>query len=270
MPTTKYASSSPCRKYKKSVSPKCNDQSECEWKVGSGCMARVKSGRPLSSAVAARPSRRSETAKIYATHDNGARPYKVEVLDGGSKVNVYSNGWERKKMEDGSLYDMDRDDIEFQNSKLNSQDKLVISYNDVKKVHVPEHKEKHMPAEFGRGNTILLELGDQQTCVVIGDAIKEFPIKDKVIEYFSEIGNNDVPYPVLLGSENVYFLLHDNAFVPRSKFPAKQDWKSAYTIFYDKMKDISKPINGLIYRGFGNRKEEYKRAGIVLGKPIRT
>jgi hypothetical protein len=59
---------------------------------------------------------------------------------------------------------------------------------------------------------------------------------DKVDKYFSMVGRNDVPYPVLLGTENIYFMLEsDHSYIPRDMLPAnltKAQWEDAYTYFY--------------------------------------
>jgi hypothetical protein len=59
---------------------------------------------------------------------------------------------------------------------------------------------------------------------------------DKVDTYFSMVGNNDVPYPVLLGTENVYFMLeNDHCYISRDILPAhltKNQWEDAYMYFY--------------------------------------
>ena len=67
---------------------------------------------------------------------------------------------------------------------------------------------------------------------------------DKVDKYFSMVGRNDVPYPVLLGTDNVYFMLEgDHCYLPRDMLPAKltkAQWENAYTYFYGWVD----PING--------------------------
>jgi hypothetical protein len=61
-------------------------------------------------------------------------------------------------------------------------------------------------------------------------------MEDKVEQYFSMVGRNDVPYPVLLGTENVYFMLEDDhCYLPREMLPAdftKAQWENCYTYFY--------------------------------------
>lgn len=38
----------------------------------------------------------------------------------------------------------------------------------------------------------------------IGAKIYEFEMEDEVEHYFSMVGRNDVPYPLILGKKNVY------------------------------------------------------------------
>jgi hypothetical protein len=147
----------------------------------------------------------------YFTHDNGFRPFKVIVED--DKVNIY---------------------------KANKEDEyteLVKNYRRVKKVHVGRSTGgigDHTKAQEDKflGNSILLEFATK--CVFIGHEIYEFAMDDTIVKYFSKIGNNDVPYPVIVGSENVYFML-DRVYVDRIEFPEKMtnaDWEDSYRMFY--------------------------------------
>ena len=73
----------------------------------------------------------------------------------------------------------------------------------------------------------------------IGRDIFEFTMDDDFDAYYSLVGNNDVPYPVVVGSKKVYFML-DRATLPREAFTAKMtaaEWADAYTYFYG-MKDL--------------------------------
>ena len=84
----------------------------------------------------------------------------------------------------------------------------------------------------GKGNSILAELGSGRY-VFVGEQIYEFHVAagDVIEAYHSPIGNNDVPYPVAVGAEYLYFLLMgDHACVPRTLFDLKGD---LYRQFYD-------------------------------------
>ena len=80
--------------------------------------------------------------------------------------------------------------------------------------------------------------------VFIGHEIYEFKLKndDIVEEYYSAVGNNDVPYPVILGKKNVYYML-DKKYVQRKYFPKNMqsiNWESSYDKFYGKWVYIQK------------------------------
>ena len=75
------------------------------------------------------------------------------------------------------------------------------------------------------GNSILLKIGDKRY-VFIGHTIYEFSTKDEITEYHSPVGNNDVPYPVAIGKNYVYFMIED-VYVAKElfeDFPQKYTW----------------------------------------------
>lgn len=160
-------------------------------------------------------------SKNYLIHDNGGRPFKVEVY--GKIVEIYKG--EYPKTNNGSIdYDKAIDYSELVK-------KLVI-----KEVHVgqsPCISAADACGAFGKGNSILLHVSGNKY-IYIGHEIYEFSIEDEFEAYYSMIGNNDVPYPVLLGSKNVYFML-DHAYLPREVFKAKMksdDWADAYSFYF--------------------------------------
>ena len=135
--------------------------------------------------------------KFYDVIDNGRRPYRVYI--DGSTVSIYKD----------PSYD------------------ILIKKISVKKVYLGKGKSSAV------GNSILLHVSGNKY-VYIGHEIYEFQLEDTVDFYFSLIGNSDVPYPVLLGTEYVYFML-DRCYVPRTAFSPsmkKSDWEDAYQRFY--------------------------------------
>jgi len=141
--------------------------------------------------------------KSYDTLDNGGRPYRV-IID-GSNVSIY-NGTQKEDY----TYDYD---------------KLIRSVK-AKKVYLGGKKKE-------LGNSILLHLSGNKY-MYIGHEIYEFQMLDSVDSYFSLVGNSDVPYPVLLGTEYAYFML-DHCYVPRALFSPsmkKSDWEDAYQRYY--------------------------------------
>lgn len=163
-----------------------------------------------------------KAGKSYLTHENGARPYKVQVS--GKNVEIYKGEY-RRSLEDTKAIDYETMDY----------DKLVKKLT-VKEVYVG--KSPCIPSADWCGaptvgNTILLHVSGK-TYIHIGHGVCEFKIDDEVDAYYSLVGNNDVPYPVVLGTKYVYFLL-DNVMLPREVFKAKMnaaEWADAYTYFY--------------------------------------
>ena len=98
-------------------------------------------------------------------------------------------------------------------------------------------KGDHKPSESKKlnGNTVLLQFGDHKF-ISIQEHIFEFklPSNDKPVKYYSLVGRNDVPYPVLEGEKNIYFLLlEDVAYINKSKFPKDlKNFEDAYSYYY--------------------------------------
>ena len=99
---------------------------------------------------------------------------------------------------------------------------LIKEYKNVKRVFIGKSKKMNEEYRYWRewgpkfdGNTILVEIQSKRYCL-ISESIIEFSTKDTIEKYDSPVGNNDVPYPVAYGSENVYVLGFDkNQYVPK-------------------------------------------------------
>ena len=84
-------------------------------------------------------------------------------------------------------------------------------------------------------------------------------MEDEVDNYYSLIGNNDVPYPVLEGKTNVYFML-DYKYVPCSAFEIKMTpkmWEDAYAYYYGWLDPKTGETHGM---------EDMKKCGCALEK----
>lgn len=190
--------------------------------------------------------------KHYDIHDNGGRPFRVFVSDDGAskKVAIY------KDANTGTL----KEEVDY--SKL-------IKELTVKEVYVGKSRGNaagadHRPedANFFKGNSMLLHVSGNKY-VHIGSSIYEFQMDDKVEQYFSMVGRNDVPYPVLLGTENVYFMLEgDHCYLPRDMLPAltKTQWEDAYTYFYGWIN----PVDGQQRTDAERKKEALEKHAIKM------
>jgi hypothetical protein len=168
----------------------------------------------------AKGAKGAKGAKVYFIHSNGARPFRVEVS--GKNVEIYHGS--PAKLPDGTP---DYDRMEYTD---------LVKKLTVKEIYVGQSP--CIPAAdacgaFAKGNTLLLHITGN-TYVYVGETIYEFKMDDEVDTYYSLIGNNDSPYPVLLGTKNVYFML-DHQMMPREVFKAKMtdaEWADAYQYFF--------------------------------------
>jgi len=182
--------------------------------------------------------------KTYLISDNGSRPFLVAVKDKTAKIFkigkdiATSSFWSDVK--DYYYTDLIK---EFKCNKIfipKGYDGVDISNGILK-----DYK------NF-RGNSVLLLVKDKY--IYIGREIYEFKIGDEIIEYYSPIGNNDVPYPVAIGKENIYFML-DKSYVPIKYFEGlkKIDLIDAYSYYYGYLGEIalgkySKNLKGIYYK----------------------
>lgn len=164
--------------------------------------------------------------KICIIHDNGGRPFKVLIEDG--VVSIYKS----------TAKDIEESEESQSSGHKQNYSKLIASYIP-KDIYIGkssgaykfcDHSKKDAP--LFDGNTLLLHLGEKN-CIFIGEKIYQFKMEDDIEAYYSPVGNNDVPYPLVVGKEWVYFML-DKKRVPRSQFPKGQEWEDAYSLFYGK------------------------------------
>jgi len=148
----------------------------------------------------------------FVTHDNGSRPFVVYVT--GKKATVYRQKWDMKK------------NITVQNSSPTLQFTFKKLFPSQKS---PWAKLPYL--SFQKGNSLLFQLTDN-TFLYIGEKIGQFKSQkgDKILKYFSDIGNNDVPYPYAVGEKYIYFLI-ENAVMPRESIGSLN--KDLYAQLYE-------------------------------------
>lgn len=153
----------------------------------------------------------------YITHDNGGLPFAV--IDYGSRVVVFRQKYD----EDSEMYVRESKPV-FQSPYKRiwvGKDPLGITYD--------------WDPAFMTGNTILLQTAANRY-VFIGERIYSFSLEtgDAVVTYVSPVGNNDVPYPYIIGKTHTYLLLDggrglDPSVIPNEALDLKID---AYAQFY--------------------------------------
>lgn len=148
--------------------------------------------------------------KTYFTHFNGGRPYLVYI-----------------KNKNVAIYNLP-ENVMIDNQMFNENDCNWMYINLVKKYKAKEVFIGKSPliamtkysggyGKYFDGNTILLELKNKNY-VYIKDEIQKIKINDKIKEYYSFVGNNDVPYPMAIGEKNVYFFTYPRGYLPLSEF----------------------------------------------------
>ena len=145
--------------------------------------------------------------KHYFIHENYSRPFVVFINK--NKVDVYKQSKEN--------YDEKPD--------VNTYNKLVKSFN-ASKVFIgksPKIAMTKFSGGYGKkydGNTILLHLKQNDYVLISGIGLQNFKLKnDKIVKFYSPLGNNDVPYPFALGNKNYYFFVYPDGYLHKSLFP---------------------------------------------------
>ena len=149
--------------------------------------------------------------KGYLTHNNGARTYFIQIIN-NNKIII------RRNDDNDGTYN-----------------EIIKKYN-VIKIIAGKGIGIFTASESKKfdGNTVLLQL-TKNKYVYIGDKIYEFIMLDEFKKYHSLLGNSDVPYPVLIGTEYIYFML-DGLYVLKELVKTdNNDYENAYGIFYKEL-----------------------------------
>lgn len=147
--------------------------------------------------------------KKYYIHDNGGRPFLVQICK--DKINIYQSS--------GKDYDQYMNDDE---KYVNIYDKLILTISPYEKVFIGKDTNEmlNISRKLQNGNTILIKQPDKQdkhTYIFVGnDGIYSFEPHEEIKKYVSPIGNNDVPYPYAVDNKN-YYLMLDGVYIPKDE-----------------------------------------------------
>ena len=169
--------------------------------------------------------------KTYYTHDNGGRPFKVQI--DSKRVSIYKK----------SSYDQE-------------YSILVKTFRAIKKIFIgksPENSRTKFSGGHGKqfdGNTILLYLGtkhDRYRYVYVGEKIFSFTTDLRIKKYISPVGNNDVPYPYAIDKNDTHYLITEGVFLAFGKMKDSRGnmYDDPYSYFYD-VKRITPEIGSTI------------------------
>jgi hypothetical protein len=163
----------------------------------------------------------SSKNKIYVIHDNYYRPFIVVVNN--ESISVHK-----------------------QNGKNSIYEEIVTKIP----TFIGYWLGFDSSTDKNNGNSILVKVTSNKY-IYVGPEIYSFYADDKIIDYVSPIGNNDAPYPVAYGTENIYFML-DKVYGPKDNFTCEATVANA--------EDIYGEFYGHIICENGMRKKESKRA----------
>ena len=119
----------------------------------------------------------------YKIHDNGARPFTITDYSTDKYIIINDN----------------RDIKAFTNMKF--------SYLEIF-IGKDTHNKNY------NGNSIIIKVGLERY-IYIGCNMYEFMTDDPIVDYISEIGNSDVPYPYAIGEKNIFLML-ECVFFPKN------------------------------------------------------
>jgi hypothetical protein len=151
-------------------------------------------------------------ARTYEIHDNGGTPFLV--TDTGSSIKV-------SKQE----FDLNTD-----------------TYKAPKHAYTTDYTRIFIGGTGAeKGNSIVAERADG-TFVFVGWKIQSFKLQkgDEPVSYKSPIGNNDVPYPYLVGKTHTYLMIEEKV-IPNEVLNLRQDPYAQYYGFKPGADDPVKP-----------------------------
>ena len=151
--------------------------------------------------------------KHYLIHDNGGRPFALYISPKHDSVSIYK--YPKEYFEPSGNYFTDKTYVKYYSELVKK-----IKCKDVFIGISPKNSMTEFGKGYGKkfdGNTNLVKISDKRY-VYVGESIFEFESLNKIVEYHSPVGNNDVPYPYAIDEKGNYYLMLDKVIV---KFPEK-------------------------------------------------
>ncbi len=156
-------------------------------------------------------SNNNVTPKKYKVHDNGGRPFLVVIEK--NEINVFTHG---------------------ENNDENNDEDYNYTIHILTIVNFLGYWNGYHPANPTdtrfMGNSILVQLNPHKY-IFIGKNIYMFSTFDIIYDYYSEVGNSNVPYPVALGEDNTYYML-DCKYLTNNQIPIVIQPLELYSYYY--------------------------------------
>jgi len=230
------------QKYQSRPSPSCH-AADCSNQMSEGNDGRIYISAPDAKGTYKWQPMTTDTKiktqgspKVYFTHDNGGRPFKVIIT--GRKIDIYE-----ARYPDWDLPDKYQDLIHYEYRRtyqVPPKGKIFIGDD-------PENIYKSRPDYLKEwlGNSILAELSPGRY-LFIGESVFEFRTANGnsgITLFRSPVGNNDVPYPFAMDDEYIYLLI-ENVRVAKTNIDLNQKPFDPYTQYYghDPKYNTGRPI----------------------------
>lgn len=173
--------------------------------------------------------------KLYFTHYNGSRPYLVYIFNKSNKVMIKIFRFDDKKFESSNNSNGNKKYYvtHVKDYIVDNQDYIFIGKS-------PKNKMTTFSAGFGSkydGNTILLylgKIGNKYKYVYLMYEVFEFTTDYEITKFVSPLGNNDVPYPFAIDTENNFYLLLEKMMIINENNLIDKNEEDPYTPYYSK------------------------------------
>lgn len=169
--------------------------------------------------------------KIYYTHDNGGRPFKVVINKNNVKVYKYSYTYLHSLSDKSDIYEL--------------TPYLICKPLQIFIGKSPLNEMTIFSGGYGEkfdGNSILLKMKDYY--IYIGNTIKSFKPLYDIKEYVSHVGNSDVSYSYAIDINNNYYLMLNNILI-KNNYINDENKDDIYRYYYTSIvpKFESFPVN---------------------------
>ena len=150
--------------------------------------------------------------RIYLVHDNGSLPFTVLVDKLGIRIYKY---WRTQNKSNGKLV-------------LFIRNYIGYWYGfDTNKTHA-------------HGNSILIQ-ETKSSYILVSRQVEYFKTKEEILNYVSPLGNSDVPYPLAV-SENYLYFFTDNKYVKKSDFTIDTHISNSDNLYGEYYKNFNKDL----------------------------
>lgn len=175
------------------------------------------------------------TQNVYYIHDNRAKSFEVIVNNNsvGIRKGRYINNdtFEREYNHVLTIHNPLKvfigKDVRY--NKINHyiehdaeiKEKINLGVERPRESQAHEESKEYYNDKYD-GNTILIQT-EKNMFIYIQRDIEEYIIDDTILDYYSPIGNNDVPYPYAIGEKNIYLFTLYGKYIEKSKIRYMND-----------------------------------------------